>query len=95
MLLGRLIEEMLVAESAEFETMTVLLPLEDSERVRDLANKLGVPAGRLLAELIPEALSMAESELRAALLIDADRLNGALAETPEPSFSFDLPPRVK
>lgn len=91
MILAHLIEEMMVGESGEFETLNILLPVDVSVAVRDLAFKLGIPASRLLAELISHGVTEASIEWR--------RLTESRPEL-EPDFgaprlSLRLPPRVK
>lgn len=90
MLIGKLLEEMM-GEHSEFETMYVLLPLDDATQARDLANKLGVPANRLLAELIRQSLPDAQSEWRSLTLETWEKGDRADA----PAFHFNLAPRVK
>jgi len=63
MAIVKLIEEML-GNATEFERMYLLLPLESSQRVRVLAAEIGVPTSRLLAELVAESISGAETQWR-------------------------------
>lgn len=90
MMIGRLLEEMM-GEHSEFETLYVLLPVEDAVAARDLANKLGVPANRLLAELVRASLPEAQSEWR--MLTLNDRAPGEPAHAP--AISFGISPRIK
>lgn len=90
MLIGKLLEEMM-GDHAEFETMYVLLPVDDATQARDLANKLGVPANRLLAELVRQSLPVAESEWRMLTFSDREKVDPANAL----SLSFDVSPRIK
>jgi len=89
MLIATLVESMLGNDS-EFTQVTVLLPLEVDARVRDLANKLGVPANRLLSELVRGSIAEAESEWRGLTL---DRAQAKPA--PPEALSFSLHSRVK
>ena len=49
MIIAKLIEEM-TGRDGEFENLSVLLPVQVATDVRDLANKMGVPASRLPIE---------------------------------------------
>lgn len=91
MLIGKLLEEMM-GEHAEFETLYVLLPVDDATQARDLANKLGVPANRLLAELVRKSLPEAQSEWRMLTFNEGQKGERAPAH---PLLSLEVPPRVK
>lgn len=90
MLIGKLLEEMM-GEHAEFDTLYVLLPTEDALQARDLANKLGVPVNRLLAELVRQSLPEAQTEWRS--------LSSGTWERGEPAqaraLSIAIPSHVK
>jgi len=91
MLIAKLIEEMMVGETGEFESINVLLPVDVSQEVRDLAFRVGVPASRLVAELISQGVTEANTEWRRLTLSQPD-LEPALGA---PSLSLKLPARVK
>lgn len=80
MIIENLISQMTGGEG-EFENLTVLLPMSVSTDVRDLANKIGVPASRLLTEIVSAGISEAQYEWR--------RL--CLEKDPEPRFSLKGP----
>lgn len=87
MMLAKILEEMMGDGSAEFERVTIMLPIDTLEDAFDLAGQIGIPRNRLLAELILAGLPEARSEWRRLALNEA---------TPEPartgshpSFSID------
>lgn len=90
MLIGKLLEEMM-GDHTEFETCYVLLPLDDAREARDLANKLGVPVNRLLAELVRGSLAEAQTEWRMLSFTEWEDRNPAQA----PSLGFEVSPRIK
>lgn len=90
-MIAKLLEQMMGEACAEFEQVNVLMSIETLAEARDLANQLGVPLGRLLAELLPPALIEARSEWRSLQIGTPLGMDHAEAATP----SFRLPTRVK
>lgn len=80
MIIAKIIEEMMgnQTEAAQFH---VLLPVSVATEVRDLSNKMGVPATRLIAELVSTGISEAQYEWRRITLEKYD----------EPTMSLKLP----
>lgn len=71
MIIKKLIEEM-TGRDGEFEHLSVLLPVPVATDVRDLANKMGVPASRLLTEIVSSGISEAQFEWRRLSIEQAD-----------------------
>ncbi len=67
MIIANLLEQ-LIGSKTEFERYQVLLPCDALEEARDLAGQMGVPVSRLLAELLPAALTQARTEWRQVCL---------------------------
>jgi len=80
-----------MGDATEFERITIMLPCDALEEATDLAAQIGVPTARLLAELLPAALSEARTEWR--MVCVADFPDGDPAEAP--TMRFSIPPRVK
>lgn len=61
-MLENLITEMVGRDSTEFKNCTMLLPIDDYIAAQTLANAMGVPTSRILAELVLQNVGPALKE---------------------------------
>ncbi len=81
-----------MGKGSEFQCLTVYIDIDTAVECRDLANQIGVPASRLLAELLPGALKEARTEWR---MLSSGMENRPDRAPEHPLLSLTLPPHVK